>query len=380
MPKYKIGFVLDTSLDPADGVQQYVIAVGEWLREHGQDVHYLVGETSERDLPNVHSLSRNISVVFNGNRTTIPLPTSRRKLRSFIHHEKFDILHVQTPHNPFLAQRLVLAAGSGTIVVGTFHILPYTTMARIANKALGYWLRPSLRRFDKMLAVSPAAAVFEKWSFGLEAEVLPNVVDYNRFHDAKPFERYQDNILTILFVGRLVPRKGCMILLQAVELLRRKNGIPAFRVVVCGKGPLDSELRTYASGHDLDDVVEFTGFVTEEDKPRYYTSADISVFPSSAGESFGIVLLEAMASGNAAVLAGDNPGYASVMEPQPELLFKPTDAEVLAAKLQALMSDTALRTRLAGWGEAYTKDFDVDVVGRKLLNLYENLYTSKNVQ
>jgi phosphatidylinositol alpha-mannosyltransferase len=177
-----------------------------------------------------------------------------------------------------------------------------------------------------------------------------------------------------------VPRKGCMILLQAVELLRRKNGIPAFRVVVCGKGPLDSELRTYASGHDLDDVVEFTGFVTEEDKPRYYTSADISVFPSSAGESFGIVLLEAMASGNAAVLAGDNPGYASVMEPQPELLFKPTDAEVLAAKLQALMSDTALRTRLAGWGEAYTKDFDVDVVGRKLLNLYENLYTSKNVQ
>src|SRR4051812_3995826 len=112
----KIGLVLDTSLDPTDGVQQYVISVGEWLRGRGHDVHYLVGQTARHDLPNVHSLARNIGVVFNGNRTTIPLPTSRRKLRRFLDRQRFDVLHVQTPHSPFMSQRLILVADKRTAI------------------------------------------------------------------------------------------------------------------------------------------------------------------------------------------------------------------------------------------------------------------------
>jgi phosphatidylinositol alpha-mannosyltransferase len=380
MSKRKIGIVLDTSLDPADGVQQYVIAVGEWLRAQGQEVHYLAGETTDRQLPNIHSLARNVNVVFNGNRVSIPLPTSRRKLQRFITESPFDVLYVQTPHHPLMSQRLICAASARTAIVGTFHILPYTLLARVANKLLGYWLRPSLRRFDKMLAVSPAAARFEKWSFGLDAEVLPNVIDFNRFHDAVPFERYADNVPTILFLGRLVPRKGCLTLLQAAKILREGDEVPTFRIVICGKGPLEASLRRYATDNKLDDYIEFTGFVTEADKPRYYASADISVFPSSAGESFGIVLLEAMASGKAVVLAGDNPGYASVMEPRPELLFAATEPAVLARKIKTLLDDQAQRAELAAWGESYTRSFDVNVVGQKLLTLFENLYTSKNVQ
>jgi phosphatidylinositol alpha-mannosyltransferase len=380
MSKRKIGIVLDTSLDPADGVQQYVIAMGEWLRAQGQEVHYLAGETTDRQLPNIHSLARNVNVVFNGNRVSIPLPTSRRKLQRFITESPFDVLYVQTPHHPLMSQRLICAASARTAIVGTFHILPYTLLARVANKLLGYWLRPSLRRFDKMLAVSPAAARFEKWSFGLDAEVLPNVIDFNRFHDAVPFERYADNVPTILFLGRLVPRKGCLTLLQAAKILREADEVPTFRIVICGKGPLEASLRRYATDNKLDDYIEFTGFVTEADKPRYYASADISVFPSSAGESFGIVLLEAMASGRAVVLAGDNPGYASVMEPRPELLFAATEPAVLARKIKTLLDDQAQRAELAAWGESYTRSFDVNVVGQKLLTLFENLYTSKNVQ
>jgi phosphatidylinositol alpha-mannosyltransferase len=380
MSKRKIGIVLDTSLDPADGVQQYVIAMGEWLRAQGQEVHYLAGETTDRQLPNIHSLARNVNVVFNGNRVSIPLPTSRRKLQRFITESPFDVLYVQTPHHPLMSQRLICAASARTAIVGTFHILPYTLLARVANKLLGYWLRPSLRRFDKMLAVSPAAARFEKWSFGLDAEVLPNVIDFNRFHDAVPFERYADNVPTILFLGRLVPRKGCLTLLQAAKILREGDEVPTFRIVICGKGPLEASLRRYATDNKLDDYIEFTGFVTEADKPRYYASADISVFPSSAGESFGIVLLEAMASGKAVVLAGDNPGYASVMEPRPELLFAATEPAVLARKIKTLLDDQAQRAELAAWGESYTRSFDVNVVGQKLLTLFENLYTSKNVQ
>lgn len=369
-PTYKIGLVLDTSLDPSDGVQQYVIAVGMWLQQAGHDVHYLVGETSRTDLLNIHSLSRNMNVRFNGNRTTIPLPTSKRKLRAFVRQEQFDILHVQTPHHPLMAQRLICATDPRTAVIATFHILPYNQLVRVANKLLGLLLRPSLKRIDTMLAVSPAAAEFEQQTFGVAAQVLPNVFDYQRFASAKPMATYNDKTITILFLGRLVPRKGCQTLLEAVAQLDRAT-LPKFRVVICGKGPLLAQLQAYVAKHDLADSVEFVGFVSEADKPAYYASADIAVFPSSSGESFGIVLIEAMASGRAAVLAGNNPGYASVMAPQPTLLFNPTDPAALAALLTTYLTDTGARQTMASWASMYARDFDVERVGQQLVKVYE---------
>jgi phosphatidylinositol alpha-mannosyltransferase len=301
------------------------------------------------------------------------LPASRRKLQAVIREENFDVLHVQTPHHPLMAQHLILAAGSNTAVVGTFHILPYGRVPRIGNRALGIWLKPSLKRFDKLVAVSPAAADYAQYSFRLKADVLPNVFNYHVFHDAKPLPQYDDDILTILFLGRLVGRKGCLFLLEAVVKLRQQHkDLPQFRVVICGRGHLEKQLRTFASNHDLQEIVEFTGFVSEEDKPRYYASADLSVFPSSGGESFGIVLLEAMASGKAIVLAGRNPGYASVMEPQPDLLFDPTESQILADKLYKYIMDEQERNAMATWGADYTKSFDVAVVGQKLVEIYHS--------
>lgn len=369
----KIGFVLDTSLDPQDGVQQYVVAVGEWLRHKGHDVHYLVGQTETRQLPNIHSLSRNIAVSFNGNRTTIPLPTNSKKLRRFMDEHRFDVLHVQTPHHPLMSQRLLLAAPSETAVIATFHVLPYGKLSRWGNRLLGYWLRPSLERIDKLLAVSPVAAEFAAWSYGKEADVLPNVIDYPHFNGAKPLPEYDDDMLTVLFLGRLVERKGCQLLLEAVHALEQGGygKLPEYRVVICGKGKLEHQLKKYAADNGLEDKVEFTGYVDEQTKPRYYASADLAVFPSSGGESFGIVLLEAMAAGRAAVLAGNNPGYRSVMEPQTDLLFNPKDSAMLAAKLADYLSDRSRRQEMAKWGAVYTKQFDVSVVGEELLAVYD---------
>jgi len=375
----KIGLVLDTSLDGVDGVPQYVIHLGEWLRGQGHDVHYLVGETKRHDLPNIHSLSKNIGVVFNGNRTTIPLPTSRRKLRRFMALNHFDVLHVQTPHHPLMSQRLILAAPSDTAVIGTFHVLPYGGLARLGNQALGVWLRPSLRRIDKMLAVSAVAADFCRRSFGVKAEVVPNMVDYERFHGAKPFEKYQNGKLMILFLGRLVERKGCLLLLEAVARLGSQD-IPDFQVIICGRGHLEAQLKRFVAKNGLKNKVIFTGFVEETDKPRYYASADLAVFPSSSGESFGIVLLEAMASGRAAVLAGDNPGYRSVMAPQPDLIFDPKDAAALAERLQSYLLDDEARHRMAAWGSQYAADFDVNEVGQKILNIYRQVLRKRRGQ
>jgi phosphatidylinositol alpha-mannosyltransferase len=365
----KIGLVLDDSLDKPDGVQQYVLAIGEWLASVGHDVHYLVGETARQDIPQVHSLSRNLAVRFNGNRMSMPLPTSKHKLKQFLNDQQFDVLHVQVPYSPFLAQRLVLAAGPQTVIFGTFHILPNSALVSLANKGLGIWTRRSLQRFDEIVSVSEAASIFALKTFGIKTRVLPNVIDYSRFHQAAPLPEYADDTLTLLFLGRLVPRKGCQLLLAAVAQLDLTLLSP-FRVLICGKGPLNKKLHQYVATHGLEDIVTFVGFVSETDKPRYYASADISVFPSSGGESFGIVLLEAMASGQAAVLAGDNPGYRSVLGDKPELLFDPLDAAILAEKLRTFMTEPMRRKAAQTWGSTYTQAFDTAIVGNQLVEAY----------
>lgn len=368
--KLKIGLVLDTSLDPPDGVQQYVISIGEWLRGQGHDVHYLVGETRARELPNIHSLARNITVRFNGNKTTIPLFASRKAIKKTLRQHRFDVLHVQTPHHPLMAQPLIRAADSRTAIIGTFHIAAYNWLVTVGNWLLGWWLRPSLRRFDQIVSVSPAAQSFARKTFGVQTVVLPNVIDYSRFHAAKTLPRYDDDVLTIFFLGRLVARKGGLRLLEAAARLAKDSAMPKFRLVICGRGAEEAGMRRFIRQHGLQKTVEMVGFVSEADKPRYYASANITIFPSTGGESFGIVLLEAMASGRAAVLAGDNPGYRSVMAPRPDLLFDPRDTKALAQKIKRYATNPKLREEAARWGESYTRDFDTAMVGKKLLGIY----------
>lgn len=366
----KIGLVLDTSLDQPDGVQQYVISIGEWLRSQGNDVHYLVGESHRDDLQNIHSLAKNIGVRFNGNRTTIPLPTSKKSLKQFLDEQQFDVLHVQMPHSPFMAQRLILAASERTAVIGTFHIAPYSKLVSAANTLLGIWLKPSLKRFDKIVSVSQAGADFAEDTFGIQTDILPNVIDYTTYKNAKPLEKYSNDKVKILFLGRLVPRKGCELLMQAVARLAKQSQVPDFEVIICGKGPLMAKIDGFVQKNKLQDIVHLEGFVSEEDKPRYYASADISVFPSSGGESFGIVLLEAMASGRAAVLAGDNPGYRTVMTPRPEQLFDPHNAAALTDLLGQYVRHEKIRERAQKWGTVYTADFDIKIVGKQLEAIY----------
>ncbi len=377
----KIGFVLDDSLDKTDGIQQYVLSLGTWLGSQGHEVHYLVGETHRRDMPRVHSLSKNVAVRFNGNRLSMPLPASKEALRTLLAEEQFDVLHVQVPYSPWLASRVIRAAQSETAIVGTFHVAPNSRLMTHGTRLLGAWLKKSLKRFDAMVSVSSAAQTFCKQTFGIETPILPNVVNYDYFHAAKPFKEYEDNVKTVLFLGRLVPRKGCRVLLEAVKLLAESGEVPAFRVLICGKGPLQNNLRAFVESSHLSQWVTFTGFVEEADKPRYYASADIAVFPSSGGESFGIVLLEAMASGKAAVLAGNNSGYASVMGKGSDLLFNPLDAGELAAKLKLLLTDEQKRRSAAVWGSQHTRDFDTDKVGRRLTALYKQaLHSRRNMR
>lgn len=366
----KIGLVFDDSLDSVDGVAQYVLNLGRWLSEHGHEVHYLVGQTKRTDIPRLHSLSRNVRVRFNRNRLTIPLPGKLRAIRELLGREQFDVLHVQMPYSPALAGRIVKVADTSTTIVGTFHIAPYSKMVHAGNWLLGRALRHTLKRFDKVISVSTVARDFARATFGVESSVVPIGLSLEQLYNGKAFTQYADK-RTIVFLGRLVARKGCQHLLAALARLKRDGSLADdVRVLICGRGELESKLKKYANEHGLGEHVSFEGFISEADKPRYLASADIAVYPSTGGESFGIVLLEALAAARGAVLAGDNPGYASVLGPDSKSLFDPTDHAGFAGRLRDLLDDAAARQQAHTEQQSFVRQFDIKTVGPQILDTY----------
>jgi len=371
METYKIAFVLDDSLDKTDGVQQYILTVGQWFAAHGHEVHYIVGETKRTDIPNIHSMGKNVKVRFNHNRMSIPLPVANAGIRELMNKEEFDVVHVQMPYSPWLAGRVIKAAGPQTAVVGTFHIAPHSKLVQVSTWLLRQITRRSLRRFDEIISVSRVAQDFAWTTFSIESSIVPNTLPLEAFYGAKPLPQYKDS-LNIVFLGRLVERKGCTYLLHAINRLHVAKLLPAnCKVVICGGGPLEASLKAYVKNQGLDAIVDFEGFIDEKDKPRYLAGADIAVYPSTGGESFGIVLLEAMAAGRGAVLAGNNPGYASVMGERPEVLFDPTNEAQFASKLQKYLDDATERSESHDWQQPFVRKFDVPNVADEITVVYD---------
>jgi len=371
MDRYKIAFVLDDSLDTPDGVQQYMLTVGQWFVKQGHEVHYLVGETLRTDVPNIHSLGRNVKVRFNHNRMSIPLPVSRRRIKRLLTEQEFDIIHVQMPFSPMLAGRIIKAASPQTAVVGTFHIAPHSRVVYWGTLILRQITRGAVMRLDEIISVSKVAQDFAWKTYAIETSIVPNTLDLHAFYNAKPFNEYRQT-KNIVFLGRLVERKGCGYLLRAIKRLHDARALPDdCRVIICGGGPLEAELKAYAAQHGLNKLVRFVGFVSEADKPRYLACADLAVYPSTGGESFGIVLLEGMAASRGVVLAGNNPGYASVIGERPVALFDPTDEEQFAGKLQHFLEDPAARQKALLWQQQFVRSFDVPSVADEISVVYE---------
>jgi phosphatidylinositol alpha-mannosyltransferase len=367
----KIGFVLDDSLDKPDGVQQYVLMLGNWLSVGGHEVHYLVGQTKRHDIANIHSLGTNVTVPFNGNKMSIPLPVRKRRIHQLLAQEKFDVLHIQMPYSPMLGARVINAAPPGTIMVGTFHILPYKAKERLATKLLRPLISRSLGRLDAIYSVSIPAQEFAYASLGVRSQVIPNSVDLKAL---KPKLQKQRGPISIVFLGRLVERKGCLELLKAIWQLDDKN----VRVTICGDGPLRNKLEQYAQKKGL--TILFKGFISEADKAKYLSQATIAVFPSLGGESFGIVLLEAMAAGAEVVLAGDNPGYAYVMNGRVSQLIQARDTAEFAQKLHHFISNPTARQEAYAWQQKRVKQFDINNVGQQILTQYQGIYKAKSAK
>lgn len=366
-----IGFVFDDTLDALDGVQQHIITIGTELARRGHDVHYLVGETHHSPVPQTVSLARNVMVSFNGNRMRIPLPVRKREIRAVLARNTYDILHIQAPYSPLFGGRVLECAPQSTGVVATYHIAPIDRRARYGGRALGLVNAHSHRRVDEVIAVSQVAAQYAQFTSHTHGTIIANPVDVGKFAAAARSATRDAAHPHIVFLGRLVPRKGAQLLLDALDYGERHGmfPMPGLHVTIAGDGPLMDDCVQRAAR--LRTPVQFVGTV-DEGKADLLASADVAVFPAIGGETFGIVLPEAIASGAGVTLAGDNPGYRWTMRGDEDALFSvgPDHARVLAERIERALTDAPWARRLHAREEALLDRYNVQAVTDEVEQVY----------
>lgn len=362
--KLRVGLLLDDTLDVPDGVQQYVLTLGEWLSNNQHKVYYLVGSTKRNDINNIYSLAKNIKVSFNGNSMRIPYYASKKDISITLANLNLDVLHVQMPYSPLFAGKVINAVMRETNVVATFHIAPASKYVTYASKALALFTKKSLSRFNNFISVSSAAQQFSKETFNINSVVIPNAINSTKFVSLPKYNKK----LHIVYLGRLVSRKGVIWLLKALKELNNLE-TQEYTVSIAGKGPLLKNLSDFTKANNMHNV-RFLGYVSENDKAILMSSADIAVFPSTGGESFGIVLLEAMASGARVIVGGDNTGYRSVLKDYPSQLVNPKDTKKFASLLNYYLNNKSARDKAFKWNQQHFLKYDINTVGEDILKIY----------
>jgi phosphatidylinositol alpha-mannosyltransferase len=361
----KIGLVTPYVYPLPGGVNQHVRHLYSNLRVRGHDVRILTSShglqrASEGD---VLRIGKGFSMPTNGSVGTVTLsPRFLSQARALLERERFDLLHFHEPFVPFLSP--VLLRLSTSVNVATFHAYGgWSPAYQFGSRVMG----PYAKRLHGRIAVSAAARHFIDRYFPGDYKVIPNGVDLERFRRAVPIARWQDGTRNLLFVGRFESRKGLLELLKAYRLLRR-TGCQC-RLLVVGTGPQEREARRYLMTRNMGGV-EFLGRVSDEERDALFKTADVYISPATGRESFGIVLLEAMAAGTP-IVCSDIHGYKGVVRRGREaLLVPPKQPKAIAAAVARLLSDDDLRARMGASGRERAAEFSWERVTAKVEDYY----------
>jgi phosphatidylinositol alpha-mannosyltransferase len=328
----------------------------------------------EKAVEGVIPLGRPIPIPANGSVARISLSFHlSRKIREILEAERFDIVHLHEPLMPALPVT-VLRTNAAGVNIGTFHAY--------ARQNLGYYygrplLRRLFRRLDSCIAVSEPAKTFVSRYFPADYTVIPNGIDPGVFNPSVPPAPgiVSPTRQTILFLGRLEERKGLGTLLEAYSLLRQVRA--DCQLVVVGNGPLRRGYERRVEEEGIPDV-KFCGFIPEADKASYFTAADIYCAPNTGKESFGVILLEAMASGRPVVATAID-GFRQVISDQVEgLLTPPGDEAQMAAALARLLDDRALRQQMGERGRQAAEGYAWPLVADRVLSVYESALRARS--
>lgn len=367
----KIGLVTSYDYSHPGGVINHISCLAHYLLMMGHDVKIMapVRRRGTRYFEEeVRAIGRPLPIPYGGTTARIPLaPWLPYQVRRVLDKEKFDIVHLHEPFIPMLC--LSTLSQSQSTNVGTFHA---------CHERSGlYWLsQPILRRLGKKLdgkiAVSQPALKYISRYLPAAYRVIPNAVDTNHYKPEGPVRHeLRNGKLNILFVGRLEERKGISDLIHACAIV--KKDFPNFRLIIAGPGiKLRYQYESLARRLIPDQAI-FTGFIPFDKLPEYYRTADIFCAPATGGESFGIVLLEAMATGTP-VVATDIPGYSSVVTHGHDgLLAKTRDRFSIAESLLSLIHDKSLRLKIAENGMETAERHSWQNVSRKIADYYKFL-------
>ena len=361
--KLRIGIVCPYSWDVPGGVQNHIRDLAEFLINNGHHVEVLAPATESEDLPEyVVSAGRAVSIPYNGAVARVLFGVvANSRVRSWINEGDFDLLHLHEPAIPSLSL-LACWAGEGAMV-GTFHAAAKYQKAIVA---IGPILEPVIEKLSARIAVSESARLTLTAHLETDAIVIPNGIYADNYRDGTAREQWQGN--TIGFLGRFEEdRKGLPVLLDALPIISRF--IPDIRVLIAGPG--DSEEVLAKVDPQLRHRVEFLGKISEEDKADFLASVSLYIAPNTGGESFGIILAEAMAGGSA-VVASDIPAFADVLgHGQYGALFESENSESLAKVIIDLLRDGTKRKDLAAAGALHAQRFDWSQVGEEIFEVYE---------
>lgn len=374
----KIGLVCPYNIFKGGGVQECVRAMKAELSSRGhqakiitpmpreiigsapQDVIFLGAAT---DFKSIFGTTSQISASRNDEAVDNLLATNN-----------FDILHFHEPWVPILSRQILVRSSS--VNIATFHAkLPDTMMSKTIERVITPYTKSIIKYLSGLTAVSDAAASYVKSLTNMPITIIPNGIDLLTYqHNDKSISPARNNISlkktkNILFVGRLEKRKGLKYLLKAFALFSANNNGVILNIV--GDGPDRNKLEMFAKVLNIKNI-KFLGYVGEHEKLRLLNSADLFISPALYGESFGIVLLEAMATG-LPLIAGDNPGYASVMTGRGKLsLVNPKNSEEFARRMELFLYDEELRDIWKKWAANHVKQFAYP----RVIDAYENLYES----
>jgi len=359
----KIGIVCPYSWDTPGGVQNHVRDLAEYLIAAGHYVSVLAPAIDEEKLPDyVVNAGKPISIPYNGAVARILFgPVAFARVRQWISNGDFDLLHLHEPAIPSISLLACWAADGP--MVGTFHA---AAKRQKIIFAIGPILEPAIEKLSARIAVSEAARLTLIDHLDTDAVVIPNGIYASRYHNGTPQEKWQGN--TIGFIGRFEePRKGLSILLGALPVIARFA--PDVKVFVAGPG--DSTEVEESIDPQLRHRFTFLGKISEEDKANFMSSVALYVAPNTGGESFGIILAEALAGG-ACVVASDIPAFDDLLgHGEFGAIFKSEDSTDLAKVIIDLLRNEKKRSELAAAGGVRGQSFDWEIIAQQILSVYE---------
>lgn len=371
----KIGLVCPYNMFIGGGVQECVLALRDGLNQRGHQAKIITPQ------PNGNSQSLDEHTIFLGTarpltayhtRGQVSISIRTERLENILEAEKFDILHFHEPWVPILSRQIMTR--SDAIHFATFHAaMSERRTSRTVEKVITPYTKSIFKYIDVMTAVSGTATNYVRTLTEREIKIIPNGIDLKKYTESNRGSSSSNK--TILYIGRLEKRKGLKYLLDAFKLISDQSN--EYQLLIAGDGPDREKLDMQIEKEEIKNV-SFLGYISEAEKLNLLSEADIFCSPALYGESFGIVLLEAMASG-CVVVAGNNSGYESVMKETGQLsLVNPKDAKEFARRLIMLSSNDTYRKIWREWARNEVKSYDYSLVIDKYLEEYQIAYAKKH--